>query len=143
MGAEVKQRRIDAAAAASSEYHKRQMETNSDAYHLWKRVKQATYASKNPEKVDATARNAQAKAIEEKKYYCEPCDLPCKSDHDLTVHLKTEKHRQNAEGRAKKPFVCQLCNKDYNSKDQLTRHNKAKKHLRKMAETKVLESAVD
>jgi hypothetical protein len=34
----------------------------------------------------------RAKAKAQKKYYCKPCDLACRTNLDLKAHKKTKKH---------------------------------------------------
>jgi hypothetical protein len=85
-------------ADSSAAYHKRQLEVEdlAVAYRARKLVKQERYASNNPEKAKAFSMNAQANAKANKKYYCETCDLACKSDFDLKAHKKTKIHLRNA-----------------------------------------------
>jgi hypothetical protein len=53
-------------------------------------------AANHPERALAFSTDAQAKAKTNKKYYCEACDLACKSGFDIDNHINTKKHLQNA-----------------------------------------------
>jgi len=65
----------------------------------------------------------------EKKYYCEYCDLYTSKKTDYKRHLETTKHKNNVSTtndnqKTEKKHICDICEKEYNDRAGLWRHKK-------------------
>lgn len=69
-----------------------------------------------------------SKNLEGKKYFCEPCDIVCRSNFELQRHYNTKKHERVRSGTFKN-YHCELCDHTYGSHTQLEIHKNTKKHI--------------
>ena len=90
--AEVRQRRLDRNLERQKVWYKIQKATNVDAYRAAHNSMARNTYNKSPAKHVAAVVASRATSISTKKFYCEPCDLACRSDRDLKVHKKTKGH---------------------------------------------------
>jgi hypothetical protein len=136
-------------------WYNNQKATNVDAYRAAHSSMARNSYSKNPAKHVAAVVASRATSISTKKFYCEPCDLSCRSDHDLKVQKKTKGHLKKtgefdntvnmtpAHARAvkNKSHYCKACDLTCRTAYELGNHNKTKSHLRKMAQIRGVDSS--
>jgi hypothetical protein len=65
---------------------------DEEAYLGKARETRARFVKNNPESVKATTKRCKAKAVAEKRHYCEPCDHAFNRAVKLRVHLQGPKH---------------------------------------------------
>jgi hypothetical protein len=59
------------------------------------------------------------------KFYCENCDITCRTKIEFIAHCETEKHKKNK-------FVCLSCDYRTNTKFNYDKHCNSKKHKEKV-----------
>ena len=115
---------------------------------------QSKYYKDNKERTEKQRAEYRKRIVDEKRFYCETCDITCMSDAALKNHFETLKHKfvkdpvkQRAEyyknNREKilqhrkayfkrnveeKRFYCETCNVTYMSSSKLKRHFESLKH---------------
>ena len=109
----------------------------------------------NPEKVKEENKRSNAKALEEKRYYCDICDFAFSKGAFLRRHLDGIRHAQNVadledpesykksrRAREKiyaekvlkeKRHYCNVCEQTFTSKAHLTQHFTTSRHAAKAA----------
>lgn len=107
------------------------------------------YAQKLQEQGRSSMERARANNLASKKYFCDPCSLPCCHKTEFAKHKRTQKHKDKVDGvtrvvknerqakfrtknLAERKYFCKLCDRGYNSPEHLTRHLTSKKHLKKV-----------
>lgn len=93
---ELKRRRSELQTVINTNYVSRQIETNHDVYRARKSTNQANYVKNNRDKARESHNRSLARAVANKKYYCEVCDLACRKKCELTKHLQSQRHLSKA-----------------------------------------------
>jgi hypothetical protein len=137
----------------SQKHRARKREEDLEAYQERVRVEKNAWAEKNRSKVNRTASEVKAKAIEAKRFYCDDCELALQSDAALTAHQLTQTHLDTVAGikkseitksaiavkavrataKAKNTHYCPVCKKAFENDWSLTRHKEGVRHLNKVA----------
>ena len=73
-----------------------------------------------------------AKALAEKTFHCELCDITFGTKQRLQKHKKSPKHLRKA-NESNNPFKCAPCNLSYHNQSNLTRHEKSDRHRKNVA----------
>jgi hypothetical protein len=122
-------------------WHYKQMATNyadyiSDAYERVMRFRR-----NRPGRYLETQQQRFAKAVEEKRYYCEECKVAFTNSNWYKKHFDTDKHKRQVEELAAQletgevsEFYCHYCNITYAHQASYTRHLGNNRHQKAVAE---------
>ena len=71
--------------------------------------------------------------VDIKKYFCDTCNLQCRTSQQYNQHIVCNSHIQKQMGKNKMPkntelFICECCNYSSSRKSQYTRHLETDKH---------------
>lgn len=125
---EKEKKRVALKAINATNHHHKQMATNYTEYMGKANARVMKSRAKNPGR-DAVRQEEQIlKALEEKTYHCEQCNLDFGTKQRLEDHENTDKHKRKPDDH-KSPFYCPECNIALSSTSNFNRHNKTEKHL--------------
>lgn len=128
---EVKQKRKEVHSAGNSDWHYKQMAENYDEYISASTARVQKSRANNPGRDKVRQADRISKAIEDKQFWCEPCQLPCGTKQRLENHQKTERHACTVAGSW--AYWCKPCNKGIANLSNLTRHEKTETHQKAVA----------
>ncbi|EEY18532.1 conserved hypothetical protein [Verticillium alfalfae VaMs.102] len=129
---EREQKRLILKAENNQSWHYRQMAENYAEYIEASKVRVYRSRANRPGQHAQYQANKITKALTEKTFHCDVCDIPFGTKQRLSDHQKTPKHlRKSEEGN--NPFVCKPCNLGYHNKSNLTRHEKSARHQQNLA----------
>ncbi|KAM0509275.1 hypothetical protein ACHAQF_002005 [Verticillium nonalfalfae] len=125
-------KRLILKAENNQSWHYRQVAENYAEYIEASKVRVYRSRANRPGQHAQYQANKITKALTEKTFHCDVCDIPFGTKQRLSDHQKTPKHlRKSEEGN--NPFVCQPCNLGYHNKSNLTRHEKSARHQQNLA----------
>lgn len=117
------------------QYHQMERATRPD--YLKARMKKADQKYRKNNKQGAKAKEARyyEKSLASLKWYCEPCDRPCRKESELKRHLTSKGHQKEvdlaASGHVYKHF-CRPCHFRCDTYKLLQAHNTGKYHKQRM-----------
>lgn len=103
--------------------HYRNMAENYDEYLDQMAKNSAKYREDYPGRPQELQRNLRAKNVEEKSFYCKPCDHAFITRDRLEYHLKTKKHKNKVLGV--NHLRCEVCNKTFTDRSNCLRHKRS------------------
>jgi len=129
---EKEQKRLAMKAENATNHHYKQMEENYDEYIGQAGLRVAKSRAKNPGRDRKHQADRVEKALTNKSYRCELCDISFGTKQILQKHEKCPKHARK-EHEADNPFRCGPCNLGFNNQSNLSRHEKSDRHQKKVA----------
>ena len=90
------------------------------------------------EKHSICDKNIHRRNIDTKRFYCEPCEIACRSKWDLQRHIQTEKHQlkiMESINIIKLNTYCKTCNQHCPSHAALMKHYTSNKHENNLSRT--------
>jgi rubrerythrin len=107
--------------------------------------------TRGPERTALARKGLRDRALKNKKFFCDLCNINCSDAHELENHKRTKKHQLKASGmtqkekthkkrkalhvanRAAGKYRCNICDYTTTTQQNLDEHFSSKKHLKKEA----------
>lgn len=96
------------------------------------RMRVSKSRANNPELDRKSQAERSKKALKNKTYHCDICNISFTTRHSLKDHLKSPKHARKVHD-ADNPIKCVPCNLSFHNQSNLNRHNRSGRHRKAIA----------